>query len=436
MKRLLIIILALAGALTTLGQGLETESPLWLTSRQEAMTYERFDHNLERCAMVVVHIDNDNVNFEGDVMTSQLRPNGEWWVWMTKGASWLSVTIPHYTPLRMEFNTPLQSGKTYEVRIRPAKPKQLLVIAETFNADLTRTDATKYSRKDAQGRTCALLRMGMVLTDVQFTGAVDSKYLNSEWWVWLSPGTTSLTIRARGYQPLTVQFEPVQSSVTYLMTVHKAGETAPPGQPEGGRSGVDEMEDWVDLGLPSGLLWATCNLGATKPEKYGDYYAWGETQPKTTYGWDTYKYCKGSRQSLAKYCSISSYGYNGFTDNLTTLQPVDDAATTKLGNGARMPTKADWQELIDNTTSEWTTMNGVEGRKFTAANGKSLFLPAAGSRWDGSLDDAGSYGLYWSSSLSADYPSYAWGCYFRSGGVGMYDDDRYSGRTVRAVRQR
>ena len=196
-----------------------------------------------------------------------------------------------------------------------------------------------------------------------------------------------------------------------------------------------ETAGWVDLGLPSGLLWAKCNLGATKPEEYGDYYAWGETTTKEVYDWSTYKYCtvdaEGVLQTLTKYNTSTSYG---FTDNLTTLEAIDDAAAQKLGDGARMPTKEDWEELIANTTAEWTTLNGVAGRKFTAANGNSLFLPAAGCRWDGELGHAGGHGFYWSSSLLADYPSYAWRFVFNSGG--QYSDygSRFYGRSVRAVR--
>ena len=195
-------------------------------------------------------------------------------------------------------------------------------------------------------------------------------------------------------------------------------------------------DGYVDLGLPSGLLWATCNLGATSPEQYGDYYAWGETATKSTYNWSTYKYCNGSSATMTKYCNNSSYGNNGFTDNRTTLEAMDDVAAQKLGNGARMPTADEWRELINNTTAEWTTMNGVNGRKFTAANGKSLFLPAAGDRWGGELNGAGESGHYWSSSLYAANPSYAWDfIFFSCGGCqGVSSDDRYYGFSVRAVR--
>ena len=105
---------------------------------------------------------------------------------------------------------------------------------------------------------------------------------------------------------------------------------------KGSDNGSTETAEWVDLGLPSGLLWAACNLGASSPEEYGDYYAWGETTTKEVYNWSMYKYSNGDYDQLTKYCNSSSYGHNGFTDNLTTLDAMDDAATQKLGSGARI----------------------------------------------------------------------------------------------------
>ena len=191
---------------------------------------------------------------------------------------------------------------------------------------------------------------------------------------------------------------------------------------------------YVDLGLPSGLLWATCNVGASAPEDYGDYFAWGETTTKSEYSWSTYQHCNGSNSTMTKYCTNADFGYNYYVDNLTILLPEDDAATANWGDGWRMPTREEWQELLDNTTVTWTTQNGVNGRLFTAANGNSLFLPAAGYRDDGSLTYAGSRGYYWSSSLFTDYPYYAWCFYFLSYGYGMNDRSRDYGRSVRAVR--
>jgi len=202
----------------------------------------------------------------------------------------------------------------------------------------------------------------------------------------------------------------------------------------GGGTGTETAE-WVDLGLPSGLLWAKCNLGASSPEEYGDYYAWGETTTKSNYNWSTYKYCtkdaEGELAMLTKYNTRSDYGT---LDNLTTLQAMDDVATQKLGSGARMPTADEWRELINNTTAEWTTLNGVNGRKFTASNGKSLFLPAAGCRWDGELYSAGDDGDYWSSSLYESYPDGAWYFYFDSDVQSVDGGDRRSGPSVRPVR--
>ena len=196
-----------------------------------------------------------------------------------------------------------------------------------------------------------------------------------------------------------------------------------------------ESHEYVDLGLPSGLLWATCNVGATAPEEYGDYFAWGETQPRDTYNWSTYQYCDGSSNTLTKYCNNSSYGYNGYTDTLTVLLPEDDAATANWGSNWRMPTQAEWQELYQNTTHTWTTQNGVKGRLFTAANGNRIFLPAAGSRSNANLYLVGNLGYYWSSSLNANGPHCARHFYISSGGYGMYESNRYEGHSVRAVRE-
>ena len=193
---------------------------------------------------------------------------------------------------------------------------------------------------------------------------------------------------------------------------------------------------WVDLGLPSGLLWAECNLGANVPEEYGDYYAWGETSTKDIYRWSTYKYCtvdgEGNLQTLTKYNTRNSYGT---PDNKTTLEAVDDAAMAALGTGARTPTKEEWEELINNTTVKWTTLNGVNGREFTSANGNTLFLPAAGCRYGSECDDAFVYGYYWSSSLDESYPNYAWLFRFDSGDQIVFDYYRSHGFSVRAVSQ-
>ena len=193
--------------------------------------------------------------------------------------------------------------------------------------------------------------------------------------------------------------------------------------------------EWVDLGLPSGLKWATCNVGASQPEEYGDYFAWGEVESKDYYDWSTYKWCNGSYDTQTKYCNDSYYGYNGFTDNKTTLELSDDAANYNWGGGWRMPTHEEQYELYNNCSWEWTTQNGVYGRKVTGPNGNSIFLPAAGYRYGSSLGRAGSAGRYWSSSLYTYYPNYAYALSFNSDNVDWYYYGRYCGFSVRPVCQ-
>ena len=209
----------------------------------------------------------------------------------------------------------------------------------------------------------------------------------------------------------------------------------------------------VDLGLPSGLKWASFNLGASSPEEYGDYFAWGETEPYYSnldpltwkdgksggYSWSSYKWCIGDYKNLTKYCYDSYYGFNGFTDTKTVLDLEDDAASVILGSGWRMPTDAEWTELRNNCTWTWTTQNGIAGRRVTARNGNSIFLPAAGYRSGTNLYDAGYDGEYWSSTLytdaplSEETPPYAWTVVFVSGNVVRLNGSRQLGESIRPV---
>ena len=191
--------------------------------------------------------------------------------------------------------------------------------------------------------------------------------------------------------------------------------------------------DYVDLGLSSGTKWATCNVGATKPEEYGDYYAWGETEPKTTYDWSTYKWCNGDYDTQTKYCTDSSYGT---VDNKTVLELADDAARANWGGAWRMPTDGEWRELLDECTWEWK--NAYKGTTAgylvtSKINGNSIFLPAAGYLYYDDLFRAGIYGEYWSSSLDARYPNVAWLVFFCSDDVFDSNYDRCYGRSVRPV---
>ncbi|MBR1784780.1 MAG: hypothetical protein IJ760_05015 [Bacteroidales bacterium] len=162
----------------------------------------------------------------------------------------------------------------------------------------------------------------------------------------------------------------------------------------------------VDLGLPSGTQWASCNVGATTPDGFGDFFAWGETVAgKETYGFDTYLYCEdGNPHQLTKYNYNPANGYDGYHDSLFVLQPEDDAATVHMGSEWHTPSQAEWNELIANTTFYYDTMNGVGGWRFVAENGNSIFLPGAGGMFEGGYYYSGlGDGNYWTSDLLVNY---------------------------------
>ena len=192
-------------------------------------------------------------------------------------------------------------------------------------------------------------------------------------------------------------------------------------------TGTNNGYTWVDLGLS--VKWATMNIGANSPEEYGDYFAWGETKPKETYSWETYKWCEGT-YTVTKYCTDSKYGT---VDDKTVLDPEDDAAHVNWGGTWRMPTRAEQDELRSKCTWTWTTQNSVKGYKVTGPNGNSIFLPAVGYRSDSSLSDVGSRGYYWSSLLNTVGQTAGWCLGFYSDNFGRYNRVRYDGQSVRAV---
>lgn len=206
----------------------------------------------------------------------------------------------------------------------------------------------------------------------------------------------------------------LMSVVTLSFTLVSCGDDDDEiGGPSSSGGSAPKNVEAVDLGLPSGTLWANMNVGATSPEDFGDYFAWGETKGfksgKSYFSWGTYKWCYGNYDVLTKYCGESDYGYNGFSDNKSELEISDDAAYVNWGKKWRMPSIEQCVELINetNTTMEWTTMNGVLGKKITSKkNGKYIFLPAGGCRYESLSYDVGEKGRYWSRTLSWDFPGY------------------------------
>lgn len=192
---------------------------------------------------------------------------------------------------------------------------------------------------------------------------------------------------------------------------------------------------YVDLGLPSGTLWATCNIGAESPEEYGDYFAWGEVQPKERYWWNTYSLCNGKSDSMNKYCVSSDYG---IVDGKLTLRTEDDAATFNWGKDWQIPTQEQFSELANNTYTTRTeaTVNGVFGLKITSkVNGKSIFLPAAGEMSVSNPLRAGIYCRYWARGVWTSYSNEAWSLFYGDSEYSVRPHERCYGMSVRPVRK-
>ena len=176
----------------------------------------------------------------------------------------------------------------------------------------------------------------------------------------------------------------------------------------------------IDLGLPSGTKWACCNVGASKPEARGVFYAWGETEEKSVYNWDTYLYGSGHNDCVHIGNEISGTKY--------------DVARVKWGAPWRMPTLTEMKELLSNCTRKWTHLNEVNGIRVTGPNGNSVFLPAAGNpALSGNVWDADLRGFYWSGTLYSGYEGEAHNLIFDS--REWYCDDlfRFAGFSVRPV---
>lgn len=199
---------------------------------------------------------------------------------------------------------------------------------------------------------------------------------------------------------------------------------------------------YVDLCLPSKTLWSTMNVGASKPSEYGLYFQWGdvqgytaeqvgigEGQKKFALDWSDYKWYESG------IVDVDNIKFKKYTVGGATLKLEDDAAHTHMGGDWHIPTPTQIQELIDNTTSEWTEQNGVKGKLLISKSdtSKTIFFPAAGFAWNGSVYNSGSNGLVWSSMLNAGNVDYGLNLYFYSSNVILNYYCRYSGLSVRGV---
>ena len=204
-------------------------------------------------------------------------------------------------------------------------------------------------------------------------------------------------------------------------------------------TGQINNHNYVDLGLPSGLKWATCNVGANSPEEFGNYYAWGETQPKKNYDCASLKYSEDAPEP--HYVKLTKYNTHielGPVDGKIQLEPDDDVASVNWGNPWRTPSKHDFEELISVCTWEYSIFHKIKGVKITGPNGKSIFLPISGYKHFDSLDKE--CGHYWSSSLASDESksTCSWQLFIRPKANGsslgfLSRENRSLGLTIRAV---
>ncbi|MDE5870770.1 MAG: hypothetical protein K2H22_02325 [Muribaculaceae bacterium] len=182
--------------------------------------------------------------------------------------------------------------------------------------------------------------------------------------------------------------------------------------------------EWVDLGLPSGLKWASCNVGASKPEEFGDYYAWGETEPKDDYS---------TINSLTYKVSFRALKKSGIVDESGILTKQHDAANAVWGGTWRMPTDEEYQELISSCKWIFASFNGVNGYLVTGPNEKNIFLPAAAFRQDMTIENVGEFGDYWSATIVKELSGVSCSLGYSSKSYGRRRYARYAGRTIRAV---
>ncbi len=210
----------------------------------------------------------------------------------------------------------------------------------------------------------------------------------------------------------------------YYKSVHKVyvGETKT--QP-GTAKPINTQTDRVDLGLPSGILWATCNIGASSSSEIGDYFAWGEKESKDAYGWETYELCRGSYNSIFKYTE---------DDGKSVLEPQDDVAKSELGGEWRIPTKEDMEELVEECEWKWSSQNGQLGWKVIGPNNNYIFLPASGAASSYRISGVNELGRYWTSTRDKSNYS-AYNLRFKDGTdtIVVVDDTRFYGRTIRPV---
>ena len=289
----------------------------------------------------------------------------------------------------------------------PSKDFRLDVVVETGNASsVTKNSAVLSGRAEGLEAAEILCELGVCYTTSGTPSINNGRYVPTG---------------RKSSGDFTVSLSDLEPNTTYYYTTCLAidGEYFY-GEVRSFQTEKDELTPGLAIDLGLSVKWASRNVGASSPEEYGGYYAWGETEEKSSYYWEDYKYYNSS---------TGDFDYIGSNISGTSY----DVAHVKWGGGWRMPTLDEIKELCNKCTWQWTTVNGVSGQKVTGPNGNSIFLPAAGVRYGTDVNYRGSYGYYWSASLDEHGSSYACCLRFYDGDWGWGYDSRYNGHTVLPV---
>ena len=398
-------------------------SPLDLTSNTTAFLTFNQAYKYGDISQIAVKITTNGLDWT--TLEVPVWPDGTSWLFINSGEIDITKYISATTQIAYAYTSSAEASPTWEIRDvlikgngtrieEPAASVTAPTVTTSTVTQITETTAVAGGNVTSDGGASVTER-GVVYSTSANPTTANSKRMNGS-------GTGAFTCNLTGLQPNTTYYVRAYA-VNSIGTAYGEQVTFTT------KEEVVATPEYVDLGLS--VKWATFNVGASKPEEYGDYFAWGETESKDSYNWSTYKWCNGSSTTLTKYCTSSSYGT---VDNKKTLELSDDAAYANWGGEWRTPTDAELTELRTQCTWTWTTQNGVKGYKVTSKiNGRSIFLPAAGHRDDSSLNTAGSSGYYCLSTLYPGSSVSAYRLYFSSSSVSGIGSHRYHGRSVRPV---
>ncbi len=371
-----------------------------------ASTNLRRDLNGEPCALLKISFNKPGLAFEGNVIGDVSYNAGEYLVYVKANTRYVKVKHQDFDPLMIDFEqtsiSPLEGKKVYVVKLQSAgsEEEHVTFIVRPAEAELM-IDFKKYPTVD--GRAELTLTPGEHSYSVASSGY---EMQGSRFMVYAdSPNRHVIELDRRTDTPPAV---PTNNNITSTSSTPAQSSSVIP-------SNTINGHEYVDLGLPSGLKWATCNVGAKSPSDYGDYFAWGEISPKKEYTAENHK------------ISFSRKDFDDISGN-----PNYDAATANWGSTWRMPTKNELKELKEKCQWFWQKLNGIDGCRVIGPNGKSIFLPAAGNVYHFSFRSVGLDGDYWCST--GEYRGFTGSeLYFNSSQVEIGSINRYYGLTVRPV---